>query len=189
MEYTVTEIALNDLKLSPKNARKTPPTQQAQDELLASIVAKGLIYQLVVEPSPRRNGAKYHVVAGGRRLAVFQRLAKQGAIPKDHPIRCSIAPEGVDTAEISLIENAIRAPMHPADQVTAFAELADRGSTNEQIAQHYGVSERTVEKRLRLGRVAPELLDAFRRDEMTLRTVEAFTLTPDPDRQRAVWSP
>ena len=187
MEYPVTEIALSDLKLSPKNVRKTPPTQQAQDELLASIVAKGLIYQLVVEPSPRRNGAEYHVVAGGRRLAVYQRLAKEGAIAKDHAIRCSIAPEGVDPAEISYIENAIRAEMHPADQITAFAGFAERGASNAQIAQHYGVSERTVEKRLRLGRVAPELLDAFRRDEMNLRTLEAFTLTPDQDRQRAVW--
>ena len=38
MEYPVTEVALSDLKLSPKNVRLTPPTQQAQDELLASIV-------------------------------------------------------------------------------------------------------------------------------------------------------
>ena len=52
--------------------------------------------------------------------------------------------------------------MHPADQVEAFRRLADAGSTAAAIAARFGVSERTVEKRLRLGNAAPVLLEAYR---------------------------
>jgi ParB family chromosome partitioning protein len=43
-------------------------------ELAASIKAHGLLQNLQVRPGSR---GKYEVVAGGRRLAALQRLAKQ----------------------------------------------------------------------------------------------------------------
>ncbi|MGE4048618.1 MAG: hypothetical protein AB7F35_27430 [Acetobacteraceae bacterium] len=42
-------------------------------------------------------------------------------------------------------------------------------------------------KLLKLGRVAPEILDAYRADEMTLETLMAFTLTDDQELRRAVY--
>ena len=77
--------------------------------------------------------------------------------------------------------------MHPADQVEAFSKLAEGGSTVSGIAARFGVSERTVEQRLRLGNAAPELLEAYRSDEIDLETLKAFAFTADHGRQRAVW--
>ena len=77
--------------------------------------------------------------------------------------------------------------MHPADQVEAFRRLADAGSTAAAIAARFGVSERTVEKRLRLGNAAPVLLEAYRADEIDLDTLMAFAVTTDQARQNAVW--
>ena len=89
--------------------------------------------------------------------------------------------------EVSLAENMVRAAMHPADQVEAFRRLADAGSTAAAIAARFGVSERTVEKRLHLGNAAPVLLDAYRAGEIDLDTLMAFAVTTDQGRQNAVW--
>ena len=89
--------------------------------------------------------------------------------------------------EVSLAENSVRAAMHPADQVEAFRRLADAGSTAAAIAARFGVSERTVEKRLRLGNAAPVLLEAYRAGEIDLDTLMAFAITTNQARQSAVW--
>ena len=50
----------------------------------------------------------------------------------------------------------------PADQFEAFRALVDKGSDAANIAARFGVSEATVAKRLKLGRVSPVILDAYR---------------------------
>ena len=77
--------------------------------------------------------------------------------------------------------------MHPADQVVAFAKLSRSGVSVSAIAARFGVTERLVEQRLSLGGAAPELLDAYRAEEMDLDTLKAFTVTTDHARQMAVW--
>ena len=92
-----------------------------------------------------------------------------------------------DAGELSLAENVVRIAMHPADQVVAFSALAQAGATVGAIAARFGVPERTVEQRLRLGNAAPELLDAYRADGIDLDTLKAFAVTTDHERQRSVW--
>ena len=94
----------------------------------------------------------------------------------------------VAAEEVSLAENTVRAAMHPADQVEAFRRLADAGSTAAAIAARFGVSERTVEKRLRLGNASLVLLEAYRAGEIDLDTLMAFAVTTDHARQNAVWA-
>ena len=77
--------------------------------------------------------------------------------------------------------------MHPADQVVAFSQLAQSGVTVAAIAARFGVAERLVEQRLRLGNAAPELLDAYRADDIDLETLKAFSVTTDHNRQRTIW--
>lgn len=45
-----------------------------------------------------------------------------------------------------------------------------------------------VRKRLKLARVAPEILKQFRENEITLESVMAFTLSDSHDRQTTVWN-
>jgi ParB family chromosome partitioning protein len=86
------------------------------------------------------------------------------------------------------MENTIRAAMHPADEFIAMAGLIDTGATIEAVALRFGTSERHVRQRLRLGQLAPELLDAFRAGNIGLEAVTAFTLGADHAAQLAVWS-
>ncbi|MDE0006185.1 MAG: ParB N-terminal domain-containing protein [Rhodospirillaceae bacterium] len=187
-ERTIRCIPLHALIPSPHNVRKTPAEGSAFVQLKASIAAHGLLENLLVQPAERDgDGADcFEVVAGARRLAALQALAEEGAVAPDHPVPCHVT-AGDNAVELSLVENTVRAAMHPADQVEAFAEIAADGGTVAEIAARFGVSERTVEQRLRLGNAAPELLDAYRAGDMGLQCLQAFCITADAKLQLAVW--
>ena len=189
-ERDISDIPLSQLELSPDNVRKTPADDSAFTELKASIAAHGLLENLIARAmKPGADGpGRYAVIAGGRRLAAMQVLAAEGALDEDHPVPCRMIGSIVAAEEVSLAENSVRAAMHPADQVEAFRRLADAGSTAAAIAARFGVSERTVEKRLRLGNAAPVLLEAYRAGEIDLDTLMAFAVTTDQARQSAVWA-
>ena len=187
-EPLIREIPLSRLALAPENVRKTPPDAQADAELKASIAALGLLENLVVRAAnPDNDDGTYAVVAGGRRLKAMQALVEDQVFDPDRPVPCQVRSGDVEPAELSLAENVVRIAMHPADQVVAFAKLADAGQTVASIAARFGVSERTVEQRLSLGHVAPELLNAYRAGEIDLDVLKAFTVTADRARQMAVW--
>ena len=187
-EPAIRDIPLCRLALAPENVRKTPPDEFAEEQLRASIKAHGLLENLVARADePDADGIeRFAVVAGGRRLAALKTLAENGTLHADHPVPCKIAPNG-NAGELSLAENVVRIAMHPADQVVAFAALAGAGITVAAIAARFGVSERTVEQRLRLGNAAPDLLDAYRAEKIDLETLMAFAVTTDHDRQLSVW--
>ena len=187
-EPAIRDIPLCRLALAPENVRKTPPDEAAEVQLRASIAAHGLLKNLVARPdAPDADGVeRFAVVAGGRRLAALQTLAESGTLHADHPVPCKIAAKD-EAAELSTAENVNHLPMHPADQVVAFAGLVQSGATVAAIATRFGVTERLVEQRLRLGNAAPELIDAYRAEAIDLETLKAFAVTTDHERQRAVF--
>jgi len=184
-EPAIRPIALDRLSVAPENVRKTPPDAAAEAELKASIAGHGLLGNLVVRSEGA--GGSYAVVAGGRRLAALKALAADGVLDADHPVPCLVVDGAAESSELSLAENVVRIAMHPADQVIAFTELAESGVTVAAIAARFGISEPVVEQRLRLGNAAPELLDAYRADDIDLETLKAFAVTTDHHRQMAVW--
>ena len=181
----VRKIPLNKLVLSPTNVRKTPPSAAEDAELKASLKTRGLKQNLVVHPSADEKGV-HAVTAGGRRLKALQELAAEGVIPVDYKVPCLVE-EPEEALETSLMENKIRAAMHPADEFVAMADLIDAGHPIDAVAIRFGVSEKHVQQRLRLGKVAPELLDEFRAGAMTLEVMVAFTLSADHESQLAAW--
>ena len=185
----IRSIPLDRLERSPANVRKTEAGKTAFAELKASILAHGLLENLVARSiGPGEDGGEhYAVIAGARRLAVLNDLASDGVLDADHPVPCRVIGNGAIDSELSLAENVIRVAMHPADQVQAFGTLANDGAGVADIAARFGVSERTVEQRLRLGNAAPEILDAYRAGEIDLETLKAFAVTVDQTRQMAVW--
>ena len=188
-ETRIREIPLSRLALAPENVRKTPPDARANAELKASIAALGLLENLVVRPAePAEDGSEHFaVVAGGRRLKAMQALVEDKVFDAHCSVPCQVRSADVEPGEISLAENVVRIAMHPADQVVAFSKLVQTGQSVSAIAARFGASERVVEQRLRLGNAAPELLDAYRADEIDLEVLKAFAVTTDRERQMAVW--
>ena len=183
-------IPLNKLKKHPKNARKTPHSEASIEAKAASIAAKGILQNLVVEPERDAEGEPtgfYLVTIGeGRRLAQLLRV-KRKEIKKTEPIRCVIDTVN-DPAEISLDENVSREDLSPADQFERFRELADnRGWGAEEIAARFGVTAHVVKQRLRLGAVSPKLMQVYRDGDLTLDQLMAFAITEDHARQEQVY--
>ena len=183
-------LPLNKLKKSPNNARKVPHGEAAIEALAASIHAKGMIQNMVVEPEMKGDAPTgfYLVTAGeGRRLAQLLR-SKRKQIKKTQTIRCYLDTEN-DPGEISLDENVTRTPMHPADQFERFRELSDRkGCGAQEIGARFGVSAQVVKQRLRLGAVSPKLLQVYREDGLTLDQLMAFAIAEDHARQEQVFA-
>ena len=179
-------IPLNKLRVDERNVRSAsadPARVQADAELAASIKAHGLLENLVVVP---RGKTQFGVAAGARRLRALKALAADRHLPKDHPVPCLVV-DGDAATESSLAENAVRIAMHPADQVVAFSKLAREGATSEQIAARFGVAERTVQKRVRLGGLPEEIIDAYREGRINADTAEAFAVTADTGFQRSIF--
>ena len=153
------------------------------EELKASLLAHGLMQNLVVTDT---GDGTYRVIAGGRRLEAIHSLQAEGKLPEDFAVPCQIVTEE-HALEMSLAENTVRLAMHPADQFEAFAALIDQGESAAEVAERFGVEESLVLKRMKLARVAPELLAEYRSEGMTLECLMAFTVTDDHRRQLKVF--
>lgn len=170
----MTNIPLNKLAPFAGNVRKTQ-NKGFIDELAASIKAHGLQQNLVV----KKDGKKFAVVAGGQRLKALLQLVKTGDISPTYPVPCKIVGGDIDASEISLVENVMRDDMHPADEFEAFRDLIDKGVPIADIAARFGVSETVVMQRLKLARVSPAVIKAYRDKKLTLEQVMAFAVSDD----------
>jgi ParB family chromosome partitioning protein len=119
-------IPLNKHKKSPNNARKTPHGEASIEAYAASIAAKGILQNLVLEPELEQRARQPGSIsslsakaAGWRSISVSSARRSK----KTEPIRCVIDTTN-DPHEISLDENLTRENMHPADQFEAFKKLA-----------------------------------------------------------------
>jgi ParB family chromosome partitioning protein len=175
-------VPLNKLSLSANNVRKA--TYDDTKDLEASIPAHGLMHALQVEAGKKKG--HFEVLAGGRRLTALQRLLERKEIDEGYEVVCRLV--NGDALAVSLAENLNRLPMHYADQFAAFAELIENGKTIEQVSAAFGVSETVIRKRLKLGKVAPVILDAYRQDEIGFEQVTAYALVDDHERQIAVFT-
>lgn len=177
-------IALKSLEHSDKfNVRKTNKDKNIS-ELVASIKNHGLLENLLVIKAKKN---KFEVVAGGRRLLALNQLQKEGFLKNEYQVPCEVVSKK-NAEEISLAENAIREAMHPADQFEAFSKLSQDGKSIADIAACFGVSDTIVEKRLKLGKLSPVLMEAYRNEEISLEILMAYTLTDDHARQEEVYN-
>lgn len=187
MSNKLKTIPLCQLRRSAANTRKTDRFAEIK-QLAASIEAKGLLENLVVQPTGNGEAdSMYEVVAGGRRLAALKLLVKRKKLARDHRVPCLVLDNGSGAIEASLTENFMRVPPHPADQFEAFAGLARDGLSTEAIAARFGITKTFVEQRLKLASVSPRLVAEYRAGAMTLDQLTAFTLSDDHTVQEDVW--
>jgi ParB family chromosome partitioning protein len=188
MEGSIRFIPLSKLVLSDANVRKTEPAA-GLDELVASISTHGLLQNLTVRPVRKANGklsGTFEVIAGSRRLEALNRLAGVKRLAKNYTVPCHVLEDG-NSVEVSLAENVVRVPLHPADQFAAFATLHREGLGADEIAGRFGISPRLVEQRLKLAAVSPRLIALYREGGMTLEQLMAFTISDDHEAQERVW--
>jgi ParB family transcriptional regulator, chromosome partitioning protein len=193
---TVTEVPFSALVASDAiNARGA--TKDGIEALAASIGAKGLIQPLCVRPAdenPRAGAksapgahAKYEIIDGRRRYQAIATLVKSKAWKRDAMVPVLVRNEDdAEALESSLMANTVRLPMHPVDQHEVMARLAGSGLGEAEIAARFGISARTVRQHLALGRLAPDVRDAWRKGRIDTETAQAFAVHPDAEVQAAL---
>jgi ParB family chromosome partitioning protein len=174
-------VPFSKLVADPQNVRKTRRGDSVA-ALADNIEADGLLQNLIVR---KIKGGKFAVVGGERRRRALALLVKRKKMKESDEIPCKIIES--ETTSASLAENVHRLAMHPADQFEAWRQMHDEGLAVDEIAKRHGVSRKLIERRLRLGRLSPVILNALRADEITVEAATAFTLTDDHARQEAVF--
>src|SRR5690606_15462493 len=117
------------------NARRTERTKSL-DELMASIVAHGVVQSLRVRPV----GDRYEVIAGNRRLAALQQLVAENTLSGDYQVPVLIsAASDAEAHELSVVENVERVPVSPVDEFKAYGRLQQDGQSADEVAARFGV--------------------------------------------------
>ena len=190
----MTENAAEKIRLVPLaalvttdwNVRTTQADRTAMAELKASILAHQLISPLAVRIGDRTDGT-LEVIAGRRRHQALRELCDEKQIPADYEVPCRVLDEKADETEVALAENVCRVAMDPLDQSATFTALVAAGASIEGISTRFGISTRTVEQRLRLTTIAPEIIAAYKDGGLKLKALNAFGNTTDHERQLQVW--
>ncbi len=181
----IRSLPLPSLVASRKNPRRVKPDREAHHQLVATIRAFGLLEPLIVRPIAD-DANRYAVIAGHRRLAALKDIHRGNG--HDVKVPCLIKDVDDLTADaLSLTENFTQRAMHPLDEATAFAELAEKDASGiEAVTARFGVTERYVKQRIKLATLAREVKEAYRDGKIDTATAEAFAAVPE-DRQRQVW--
>jgi ParB family chromosome partitioning protein len=151
-EYRNVSLAL--LSESKTNPRRTFE-EVALKELAESIRTQGVLSPLLVRPLTE-NG--FEIVAGARRYRAAQ-MAEISTIP----VRIVNLSDAA-ALEAQLVENLIRAEIHPMEEAQGFRALLDLDEPKysiEQIAAKVGKSPVFVASRLKLTDLVPAAVDAF----------------------------
>lgn len=175
-------IPLSQLFHSPANVRKQR-SDQGLAELAALIKSQGLLQRLSVTAV---GDGRFAVDAGGRRLAACLSLAAEGYFAEDQGIDCRLY-ESERAVAISMAENSGRLNMHPADEFEAFARLIAEGRTEKQVADQFGVSVLTVQRRMKLANLAPRFIQLFRDGQADMDQLKVLCLVDDHALQIAAW--
>ena len=171
------DLLVADLGLSDLNPRKEF-SDESIEALAESIKVCGLMQNLMGLVV----GEHVLIVAGGRRLRALQLLAERGEGPEMVPV---LLTDDVELARTwSGSENEAREELHPADQLTAYATMARAGQGVPQIAAAFGVTERHVQRRLKLAALDDASLQALRAGEINPEHAQALLLCNSED-QRA----
>lgn len=206
MKATVTlqDIPFNKLILADNNIRKTLPENDVLDDateedtaplakpldpslprdirgLAVNILARGLLQPLGVCPHDAKPGF-FLVYFGSRRYRALAALIKAKHMKASAPVSCRVGESAAALSE-ALSENIMREAMHPLDECEAFRSLFQEGQTLEDIAEQFGTTVRTVQQRLRLADLHPEIAQAYRARQLRLEQVQALACTPDQNIQ------
>jgi ParB family chromosome partitioning protein len=152
------DLPLDTLTESPNNPRKSFD-EASLNELAASIKAQGILSPLVVRPV----GQHFEIVAGARRYRAAQRAGLETA-----PVRI-VELTDAQAIETSIVENLIRADVHPMEEASGFRILLDMEEpkyTIEQISARTGKTPAFICARLKLTELVPPVVEAFYRDEI-----------------------
>jgi ParB family chromosome partitioning protein len=176
-EYRNVSLALlNESKTNPRRTFE----ETALKELAQSICSQGVLSPLLVRPLTK-NG--FEIIAGAWRY----RAAQLAELP-------TIAVRLVNLSdaaalEAQLVENLIRAEIHPMEEAQGFRALLDLEDPKysvEQIAAKVGKTPAFVAQRLKLTDLAPAAVEAFYADSIGVGHALLLAKLPADQQEQAL---
>lgn len=158
---------------NPDQPRRTF-SEDALNELAASIREKGVIQPLILRVSPR-DPTGYEIVAGERRWRAAQRaqLHEVPAIVR--------ALNDTEVLELAIIENIQRADLNAVEEAAGYRQLMERfGHTQERLAEALGKSRSHIANLLRLLNLPDSVLEMVREGNLSAGHARALITAPDP---------
>lgn len=147
-----TDIPVDQIDPNPFQPRRDFDEDEIRN-LAESIQTHGLLQPIVV----RKNGARYQLVAGERRL--------RGAIKAGYATVAANVLELSDreVAEVAIVENLQRKDLNAVEKAASFQRYLQRyGSTQEELASRLQIDRSTLANLIRLLELPTQVQDALR---------------------------
>lgn len=174
-------VPLSDLYLHPLNPRQEPPEAEIE-ALAASIKAVGLLQNLsgfadhqIRFRLGHQDGNPDHIgiVAGGRRLRALQLLAASGDWQVDVPV--NITTDADLAGQWAGAENETQRGLSVVDRITAYAQMREKGHSQEAIASAFAKPIGDVRRLLALATLPDAALSALRAEKISLDIARHLT--------------
>lgn len=164
-------IKLSLIDPSPFNPRKEFDKTEI-DELGEAIKAQGLLQNLIVRP---KKGGRFELMGGERRFRALKKISAAEA-------KCNVvdADDG-QALTVQIVENLQRQDLRPLEEAEAFAQLQKQDPTKwtaQEIAKAIGKTDRFVQQRLALTRLAPEARKAFDKGDLNVEAARVLAMAP-----------
>lgn len=164
----VCSLEMEKIRPNPGQPRKEFG-EMALLELASSIRQHGLLQPITV----RERDGEYEIIMGERRYRACQIL---GCTHIDAFI---LPATDKESAELALIENLQREDLHYFEEAEAYADLIQRGMTQEALARRIGKSPSGVANKLRLLRLSPETRRLLLEEGLSERHARALLSLPE----------
>lgn len=193
MDLQVTNVGMSEIRISPKNYRKTIDEKSIQ-ELAENIRQFGLINPITVRKVGEEayldeesgevvsTDGYYEIVCGERRFRACSILyeeenrqneilsaKKKKKLDKFQTIPCVVRElSDSDAFDAMMTENLLREDVDPFEESYAFAEMLKMGKSIEDLALKFGKSASFVRKRLLLENVIDDVKQMVQKDELSM---------------------
>lgn len=165
----LTPVNLSNVAPSPlpSQVRRRARFDQGElDQLALSVKNNGIVNPPTFRPL---EGGMFEIVAGERRFLAAERA---GLDEIDAIVRTL---SDTEAAEIQLTENLRRTDLHPLDRAFSYQDMIERLKCDEkEIALREGETLEHVTNHLALLKLAPEIVELFEKDEITLNHALVF---------------
>ncbi len=174
---SISHISLTDIETNPYQPR-TDFDELALSELSESIKVQGLIQPITV----RRNGNKYQLISGERRLRA-SKLAGLTEIPAY--IRTA---DNQQMLEMALIENIQRENLNAIEVALSFQQMIDECNLKvEQLGERVGKNRTTVSNYLRLLKLPPIIQASIRDGKISMGHARALISVENVEKQLLIY--
>lgn len=149
-------------------------SEEALEELAASIKAHGILQPILVRPDPGQPG-HFQIIAGERRWRAAQRAGL-------HEVPVHIRDlSDADAFAAALIENLQRQDLNPIEEAEGLRRLGEEfGLSQEVLATSVGKSRSHVANMLRLLTLPAPVQSDVRRGALSAGHARALLMHPDP---------